>query len=160
MASRSRSRYLRATKRNTLKHNRGTHLFEAGNIRFGLEMRRLAIWSTLPKKAPSARRGEAFADEILSFSAPRLGPIDGHPVTALSRGHPALTAIRSGTACAPPAIVRLHAYCGAVPVPRVWASEEVRHARSRGHRWAGRDAAGRRGHGRRGAGREDRSVGW
>jgi hypothetical protein len=27
-------------KRNTVKHNRGTHLFEAGNIRFGLEMRR------------------------------------------------------------------------------------------------------------------------
>lgn len=29
------------TKRNTVKHNRGTDLFEAGNIRFGLEMRRL-----------------------------------------------------------------------------------------------------------------------
>ena len=29
-----------ATKRNTVKHNRGTHIFEAGNIRFGLEMRR------------------------------------------------------------------------------------------------------------------------
>src|SRR5262244_3852712 len=69
--------------------------------------------------------------------------IEGHPVTAMSRGHPSLTAIRSGKACGPPAIVRLHAYCGAVPVPRVFASEEVRHARSRGHRWAGRDAAGR-----------------
>src|SRR5207244_11516329 len=34
---------LRATKRNTVKHNRGTHIFEAGNIRFGLEMRRLAM---------------------------------------------------------------------------------------------------------------------
>src|SRR5499425_2717505 len=32
-----------ATKRNTVKHNRGTHIFEAGNIRFGLEMRRLAM---------------------------------------------------------------------------------------------------------------------
>ncbi len=29
------------SKRNTVKHNRGTELFEAGNIRFGLEMRRL-----------------------------------------------------------------------------------------------------------------------
>jgi len=30
------------TDRNTVKHNRGTDMFEAGNIRFGLEMRRLA----------------------------------------------------------------------------------------------------------------------
>jgi hypothetical protein len=29
------------TRRNTVKHNRGTEIFEAGNIRFGLEMRRL-----------------------------------------------------------------------------------------------------------------------
>lgn len=28
------------SKRNTVKHNRGTEIFEAGNIRFGLEMRR------------------------------------------------------------------------------------------------------------------------
>jgi hypothetical protein len=28
------------SKRNTVKHNRGTDIFEAGNIRFGLEMRR------------------------------------------------------------------------------------------------------------------------
>ena len=28
------------TNRNTVKHNRGTDIFEAGNIRFGLEMRR------------------------------------------------------------------------------------------------------------------------
>ena len=28
------------SKRNTVKHNRGTDMFEAGNIRFGLEMRR------------------------------------------------------------------------------------------------------------------------
>jgi hypothetical protein len=28
------------TKRNVVKHNRGTDMFEAGNIRFGLEMRR------------------------------------------------------------------------------------------------------------------------
>src|SRR5271155_30967 len=37
------ARELYATKRNTVKHNRGTHLFEAGNIRFGLEMRRLPM---------------------------------------------------------------------------------------------------------------------
>ena len=37
------ARELRATKRNTVKHNRGTHIFEAGNIRFGLKMRRLAM---------------------------------------------------------------------------------------------------------------------
>ena len=29
-------------ERNTVKHNRGTDVFDAGNIRFGLEMRRLA----------------------------------------------------------------------------------------------------------------------
>jgi hypothetical protein len=37
------ARELFATKRNTVKHNRGTHIFEAGNIRFGLEMRRLPM---------------------------------------------------------------------------------------------------------------------
>jgi hypothetical protein len=37
------ARHLFATKRNTVKHNRGTHIFEAGNIRFGLEMRRLPM---------------------------------------------------------------------------------------------------------------------
>lgn len=37
------ARHLYATKRNTVKHNRGTHVFEAGNIRFGLEMRRLPV---------------------------------------------------------------------------------------------------------------------
>ena len=30
------------SRRNTVKHNRGTDIFEAGNIRFGLEMRRQA----------------------------------------------------------------------------------------------------------------------
>lgn len=37
------ARGLYATKRNTVKHNRGTDIIEAGNIRFGLEMRRLAM---------------------------------------------------------------------------------------------------------------------
>ncbi|MCH8298534.1 MAG: hypothetical protein IH873_10740, partial [Chloroflexi bacterium] len=35
------ARDLFASKRNTVKHNRGTDIFEAGNIKFGLEMRRL-----------------------------------------------------------------------------------------------------------------------
>ena len=34
------ARALFTGERNTVKHNRGTHIFEAGNIRFGLEMRR------------------------------------------------------------------------------------------------------------------------
>jgi hypothetical protein len=37
------ARQLYATKRNTVKHNRGTHIFDAGAIRFGLEMRRLPV---------------------------------------------------------------------------------------------------------------------
>jgi hypothetical protein len=37
------AREVYATERNTVKHNRGTHIFEAGNIRFGLEMRRLPM---------------------------------------------------------------------------------------------------------------------
>ena len=37
------ARELYATKRNTVKHNRGTDIFEAGNIRFGHEMRRLPM---------------------------------------------------------------------------------------------------------------------
>ena len=36
------ARALFAAKRNTVKHNRGTEIFDAGNIRFGLEMRRQA----------------------------------------------------------------------------------------------------------------------
>jgi len=39
----ARARELRARERNTVKHNRGTDIFEAGNIRFGLEMRRLPM---------------------------------------------------------------------------------------------------------------------
>jgi hypothetical protein len=37
------ARDLFASKRNTVKHNRGTHVYEAGNIKFGLEMRRLPV---------------------------------------------------------------------------------------------------------------------
>ena len=37
------ARELFGARRNTVKHNRGTDIFEAGNIRFGLEMRRLPV---------------------------------------------------------------------------------------------------------------------
>jgi hypothetical protein len=37
------ARELVAAKRNTVKHNRGMYVFEAGNIKFGLEMRRLPV---------------------------------------------------------------------------------------------------------------------
>ncbi len=37
------ARDLFVSKRNVVKHNRGTEIFEAGNIRFGLEMRRLPV---------------------------------------------------------------------------------------------------------------------
>ena len=37
------AREMFVTERNTVKHNRGTEIFEAGNIRFGLEMRRLPM---------------------------------------------------------------------------------------------------------------------
>ena len=37
------ARELFVNKRNTVKHNRGTDVFDAGNIKFGLEMRRLPV---------------------------------------------------------------------------------------------------------------------
>jgi hypothetical protein len=37
------ARELFVAKRNTVKHNRGTYVFAAGNIKFGLEMRRLPV---------------------------------------------------------------------------------------------------------------------
>ena len=37
------ARHVYAAKRNTVKHNRGTHVYPAGNIKFGLEMRRLPV---------------------------------------------------------------------------------------------------------------------
>ena len=56
------------SQRNTVKHNRGTEMFEAGNIRFGLEMRRLKtvtvalrsmfspMWADRKEKHTSKRR--------------------------------------------------------------------------------------------------------
>jgi hypothetical protein len=61
------------TKRNTVKHNRGTEIFEAGNIRFGLEMRRqrngdggLAVHVLADIGGP---RGKAYVEEteVLAF---------------------------------------------------------------------------------------------
>lgn len=61
------------TRRNTVKHNRGTEIFEAGNIRFGLEMRRqrngdggLAIHVLTDIGGPP---GKAYVEEteILAF---------------------------------------------------------------------------------------------
>jgi len=61
------------TMRNTVKHNRGTEMFEAGNIRFGLEMRRqrngdggLAIHVLTDIGGPP---GKAYVEEteILAF---------------------------------------------------------------------------------------------
>ena len=39
----AQARGLFGSRRNTVKHNRGTDIFDAGNIRFGLEMRRLPV---------------------------------------------------------------------------------------------------------------------
>ena len=61
------------TKRNVVKHNRGTDMFEAGNIRFGLEMRRqkngdggLAVHVL---SDVGGTRGKAYVEEteILAF---------------------------------------------------------------------------------------------
>ena len=67
------ARELFAAKRNTVKHNRGTHIFEAGNIRFGLEMRRqaggdggLAV-HVLADLGGSTRKSYVEETEILAF---------------------------------------------------------------------------------------------
>jgi hypothetical protein len=67
------ARALHAARRNTVKHNRGTHIFEAGNIRFGLEMRRqqggdggLAV-HVLADVGGSTRSAYVEETEILAF---------------------------------------------------------------------------------------------
>ena len=71
---------LAITARNTVKHGRGTDIFEAGNIRFGLEMRRqqdgnggLAIHVLTDL---SGAPGKSYADEveILAFDCFKDGP--------------------------------------------------------------------------------------
>jgi len=67
------ARDLFASRRNTVKHNRGTEIFEAGNIRFGLEMRRqrngdggLAI-HVLGDVGGSTRKSYVEETELLAF---------------------------------------------------------------------------------------------
>ena len=74
------ARELFATKRNVVKHNRGTDVFEAGNIRFGLEMRRLPIGDgglavhVLTDLAGTAEKSYVEETEILAFDCFWDGP--------------------------------------------------------------------------------------
>jgi hypothetical protein len=74
------ARELYAAKRNTVKHNRGTHVFEAGNIKFGLEMRRLPVGDgglaihILADLAGSTENSYVEETEILAFDCFWDGP--------------------------------------------------------------------------------------
>ena len=67
------ARTLHAARRNTVKHNRGTDIFEAGNIRFGLEMRRLPVGDgglaihVLGDVGGSTRKTYVEETELLAF---------------------------------------------------------------------------------------------
>lgn len=67
------ARSIYAAKRNTVKHNRGTHVFPAGNIKFGLEMRRLPVGDgglaihVLSDLAGSTENTYVEETEILAF---------------------------------------------------------------------------------------------
>ena len=74
------ARELFATGRNTVKHNRGTDMFEAGNFRFGLEMRKqtggdggLAI-HVLADLAGTPGRSYMEETEMLAFDCFRQDP--------------------------------------------------------------------------------------
>jgi hypothetical protein len=76
----STAREIFATARNTVKHNRGTAIFEAGNFRFGLEMRKqaggdggLAI-HILADLAGTPGRTYAEETELLAFDCFRQAP--------------------------------------------------------------------------------------
>jgi hypothetical protein len=76
----STARMLFATGRNTVKHNRGTDIFEAGNFRFGLEMRKqaggdggLAI-HVLADLAGAPGRTYVEETEMLAFDCFREAP--------------------------------------------------------------------------------------
>ena len=66
--------------RNTVKHNRGTDVFEAGNIRFGLEMRRLPVGdgglAIHVLTDVGGTKGKSYAEEteILAFDCFKDGP--------------------------------------------------------------------------------------
>ena len=72
--------HLFAAQRNTVKHNRGTDIFEAGNIRFGLEMRRLPVGDgglaihVLADLAGSSESSYVEETEILAFDCFWNGP--------------------------------------------------------------------------------------
>jgi len=67
------ARDLFGSRRNTVKHNRGTHIFEVGNIRFGLEMRRLPMGDgglaihVLGDVGGSTRKSYVEETELLAF---------------------------------------------------------------------------------------------
>ena len=74
------ARDLFASKRNTVKHNRGTDVFEAGNIKFGLEMRRLPMGDgglaihILADLAGSTEKSYVEETEIMAFDCFWDGP--------------------------------------------------------------------------------------
>lgn len=74
------ARDLFASERNTVKHNRGTDIFEAGNIRFGLEMRRLPVGDgglaihVLADLAGSTGKSFTEETEIMAFDCFWDGP--------------------------------------------------------------------------------------
>ena len=74
------ARDLFASKRNTVKHNRGTDVFEAGNIKFGLEMRRLPVGDgglaihILADLAGATEKSYVEETEIMAFDCFWDGP--------------------------------------------------------------------------------------
>tara|TARA_Y100000758_G_scaffold265842_1_gene205754 strand:- start:441 stop:1379 length:939 start_codon:yes stop_codon:yes gene_type:complete len=68
------------SERNTVKHNRGTDIFEAGNIRFGLEMRRIPVGdgglAIHVLTDVGGTKGKSYAEEteILAFDCFKDGP--------------------------------------------------------------------------------------
>ena len=74
------ARELYAAQRNTVKHNRGTHVFDAGNIKFGLEMRRLPVGDgglaihILADLAGATQNSYVEETEILAFDCFWDGP--------------------------------------------------------------------------------------
>lgn len=74
------ARELFASKRNVVKHNRGTDVFEAGNIRFGLEMRRLPVGDgglavhVLTDLGGTSEKSYVEETEILAFDCFWDGP--------------------------------------------------------------------------------------
>src|SRR5262249_55453073 len=74
------ARELFAAKRNTVKHNRGSHVFAAGNIKFGLEMRRLPVGDgglavhVLADLAGSTENSYVEETELLAFDCFWDGP--------------------------------------------------------------------------------------